>query len=478
MTKLRNTTLIVAMLFTYAIGQGHAESKELRQLINKMSKMKSEKTEAKDMAKMEELAEEIIKKTPKEAGPAHYYLGEIYTQAKGQEVKNLPKALEMLRLSLKELGPKNRLRPYAHYQIGWIYFQKDGIEQNFDSAYVHFEKAQEQNKKLIKIYALMSELGLGTNKDPGFALTCYEEGISAGQYLYQEADATRYAIEQAIAKKLDQKNYEKFQSFMMMTALNNDEPTPEAITCLKEAADAGYTPAQYYYGSLMAEGKGMDKNIDEAIKIFKSAAEKGYKSAINDYVIYTDNQGKQPITEEHFNMLKKAADEGYPLAQNNIGDFYIRGKGVKRNDDEAYKWFYVASKQGLPIAVRTIQQLGANMNIEKRDKLEAEAKNLPMSIGESAKLLNTLSHVPTFSNEKISNASQKPQQGGGNSALNASFYQSQYNKYGRKLERELKSAEPRADYVASLRQTLSSLVEQANAKGFSIERKMELENTK
>jgi uncharacterized protein len=43
---------------------------------------------------------------------------------------------------------------------------------------------------------------------------------------------------------------------------------------------------------------------------------------------------------------RKAADEGYALAQNNLGVMYANGQGVPQNYAEAAKWYRLAADQG------------------------------------------------------------------------------------------------------------------------------------
>jgi TPR repeat protein len=43
---------------------------------------------------------------------------------------------------------------------------------------------------------------------------------------------------------------------------------------------------------------------------------------------------------------RKAAEAGNPLAENNLGDMYLRGEGVTQNDAAAFSWFQKAAAQG------------------------------------------------------------------------------------------------------------------------------------
>ena len=472
MKQFKTITLTLLFLFTASAVSCYAESSELRKLINKVNKCKQENATQKDMASAVELANKVIEKNPKETGAAYYYLGEIYARTNSEKVRDYEKAMDCLQKSLHALGPKNRLRSFAHYNIGLLYYQGKGMEQNYDSAFVHFEKAQELNKSLIAGYAEMIEFGLGTNKDPGYALTCYEEGISAGEDLYEKAYALRYVIQHMINNDLNEEAYKNYQMYVITCSAKNDEKG--SLKYLKASSDAGFVPAMCSYAFYLRQGELVEKNLEEAVRLYKVASDAGYLPAMHNYV-YTYKLFDNSITlEEQFKLYKKSADLGFPLSQTTVGAYYYNGWGVKANIEEAYKWNFIAAKQGENQAKINLQNIGVNLSKEQRDALEVEALKLPTSNKESSKLLAELSSIPTFGNDKSNAGAQKSQTSAGG-ALNASFYQSQYNKYSRKAERELKSPEPRADYLASLQKNMSSLAEQALAKGFTINRNTELE---
>ena len=472
MKQFKTITLTLLFLFTASAVSCYAESSELRKLLNKVNKCKQENATQKDMASAIELANKVIEKNPKETGAAYYYLGEIYARTNSEKVRDYEKAMDCLQKSLHALGPKNKLRSFAHYNIGLLYYQGKGMEQNYDSAFVHFEKAQELNKSLIAGYAEMIEFGLGTNKDPGYALTCYEEGISAGEDFYEKAYALRYVIQHMINNDLNEEAYKNYQMYIITCSTKNDEKG--SLKYLKASSDAGFVPAMCSYAFYLRQGELVEKNLEEAVRLCKVASDAGYLPAMFNYA-YTYKLFDNSITlEEEFKLYKKSADLGFPLSQTTVGAYYYNGWGVKANIEEAYKWNFIAAKQGENQAKINLQNIGVNLSKEQRDALEVEALKLSTSNKESSKLLAELSSIPTFGNDKSNAGAQKsPTSAGG--ALNASFYQSQYNKYSRKAERELKSPEPRADYLASLQKNMSSLAEQALAKGFTINRNTELE---
>jgi len=47
---------------------------------------------------------------------------------------------------------------------------------------------------------------------------------------------------------------------------------------------------------------------------------------------------------------KAAAEQGFEMAQHNLGCLYDNGRGVPRDDDEALKWYKMAARQGHPVS--------------------------------------------------------------------------------------------------------------------------------
>lgn len=84
-----------------------------------------------------------------------------------------------------------------------------------------------------------------------------------------------------------------------------------------------------------------------AYQWFMKAAEEGY--AIAEYnigVCYYEGLGVKPNPTEAFNWTMKAAKQGFAPAQNTIGLHFCSGEGVEENLAEAFKWCMKAAKQG------------------------------------------------------------------------------------------------------------------------------------
>ncbi|WP_010298307.1 tetratricopeptide repeat protein [Candidatus Odyssella thessalonicensis] len=67
----------------------------------------------------------------------------------------------------------------------------------------------------------------------------------------------------------------------------------------------------------------------------KSSCEKGAENTDHSYLGFS------------FDELMVQAEAGYPEAQYAIGECYLEGKGVEKNETLAFEWFMKAATQGL-----------------------------------------------------------------------------------------------------------------------------------
>ena len=120
---------------------------------------------------------------------------------------------------------------------------------------------------------------------------------------------------------------------------------------------------RYYKGisetaeELFALGKryydGTDTEIDyaKAVEYFQKAADQGYPVAQNWLgLCYDEGTGVIQDFEKAAQWYKKAADQGYPDAQNNLGLCYEEGTGVIQDFEKAAQWYKKAADQGDPDA--------------------------------------------------------------------------------------------------------------------------------
>lgn len=152
-------------------------------------------------------------------------------------------------------------------------------------------------------------------------------------------------------------------------AQTTDAPTAQRIATLKKQAANGDPKAQYRLAGHYLAGAGVPQNTNEALAWFRKAAEKG--NAGSQYMLgqlYEDGGPCGPAVKQpdgyfqagpviadaaipkNFTLAakwyRKAAEQGYALAQNHLGTLFENGTGVPQNYSEAYFWLSLGTANG------------------------------------------------------------------------------------------------------------------------------------
>ena len=81
---------------------------------------------------------------------------------------------------------------------------------------------------------------------------------------------------------------------------------------------------------------------------FRKAAEQGHPGAQGNLgIAYLSGQGVQRNYTEALNWLRKAADQNDAQAQANLASMYANGQGIAKNSAEAFRWYRKAAEQGV-----------------------------------------------------------------------------------------------------------------------------------
>ena len=121
---------------------------------------------------------------------------------------------------------------------------------------------------------------------------------------------------------------------------------------------------------------------DAEAQLLKAWDHNPTRGTITRYLARTYN--KTENYEEAIKWYRLAAEQGYALAQTNIGLMYEVGEGVNQNYEEAIKWYHLAAEQGFSGAQSKLGLMyesgkGVMQNYEKAVQLyrqSAEQGNL------------------------------------------------------------------------------------------------------
>jgi TPR repeat protein len=123
---------------------------------------------------------------------------------------------------------------------------------------------------------------------------------------------------------------------------------PHAVTWLRKAADQGSAVAQSSLASIYEFGAdGVPKDEAQAIALYRKAASQGHPDAETDLgKRYLTGQGVPQDTQQAFTFLSEAADKGNPDAEGSLATIYLGGHGMPVDDAKAVYWLRKAVDQG------------------------------------------------------------------------------------------------------------------------------------
>ena len=91
----------------------------------------------------------------------------------------------------------------------------------------------------------------------------------------------------------------------------------------------------------------MPEDDAAAVKWYRKAAEQGYAMAqFNLGAMYAKGEGVPEDDAAAVKWYRKAAEQGHAMAQFNLGVMYANGEGVPEDYVRAFAWFNLAAAQG------------------------------------------------------------------------------------------------------------------------------------
>jgi TPR repeat protein len=126
---------------------------------------------------------------------------------------------------------------------------------------------------------------------------------------------------------------------------------PADIAALRARAEAGDVRAQIALARAYREGAGVAQSDVQAFDWYMKAAQAGYPEAENE-VAYTYRSEKN--FSESMKWYGLAARQGSGNAMFNLGTLYYNGDGVPVDDVQAYAWFWLASHAGSKPGIEAI----------------------------------------------------------------------------------------------------------------------------
>lgn len=280
----------------------------------------------------------------------------------------------------------------AQVKVGILYFNGLGVSKNYSEAGKWFLRAASQGDTTAqRMVAKMHINGEGFKEDYLVAVKWYQKAIEAGNIEAQNELAHMYINNQGFSldetKILAGKGNSIAQyalGFIYKNGFNVKQNNDDALIWLHRAAEAGNVYAQNELGHLYESinkssdavkwfreasekglplaqnnlatmyrlGKGVDKNIDEALRLYELAAKNGNLIAKFKlgYIYYLGKEAAQDKNKA-FILIESVAksreiNEQQIRAQHLFGLMHLFGDGTVVNPNEAIGWFTIAANKG------------------------------------------------------------------------------------------------------------------------------------
>lgn len=211
--------------------------------------------------------------------------------------------------------------------------------------------------------------GVGVERDPYQAIKWYTLAVERGDPLAHTNLAAIYEGREdgdpqdlAKAYELHIKAIElgsgdglRHLTNLIRNEQGNRHDRSQGFAAIVNEAEKGVPLAQFYAGKLFLEGKGTEKNAEEAVRWFIESANSGNVYAQNELAsCYEKGTGVSQDFELALYWRTAAANQGDAYAQYLVANAYTFGQGVVVDDELALLWLRSAAEQDLYLAQYTL----------------------------------------------------------------------------------------------------------------------------
>ena len=282
------------------------------------------------------------------------------------------KVLPRIRAEADQGGPE------AQFLLGWMYSEGMGLPPSQIDAIKRIRQAADQGYVFAIIeMGLRYKRGRGVEKDLTKAIEWYQRAADLGAAAGKVGLAKMYDDE--LGREQPNLDYSKafywyrkaaaqgdcwgqyYVGHMYMHGVGTAKDQAEAVKMYQlsqnTAGDSCRRQALRSLGYAYEKGWGVKQDVKKAMEFYRTAADLGDLPAHHNLGYLTETVLKNP--KEAFNWYMKAAKEGMPESQTNVGNCYWNGRGVIKNLDEAEKWLVMAAQHGQPQGTKYLEQVRA-----------------------------------------------------------------------------------------------------------------------
>ena len=188
---------------------------------------------------------------------------------------------------------------------------------DYGAAFTAWEaKAAQGDPDAMTNLGMLYDIGYGTKRDFGKAAEWYEKAAQLGFVVAQYNLANLYYDGRGVSR-------DKKQAARWYTA----------------AAQGNHGKSQFYLAQMYFDGDGIDEDKEAGFAWLQKASDQGSPEAqyeLGRRLVFGDDVAADPT--KGADLVLKAAEQGYAKAQIEMAMCYWKGRGVAKNQIEAYVW--------------------------------------------------------------------------------------------------------------------------------------------
>ena len=199
------------------------------------------------------------------------------------------------------------------------------------------------------------EKGMNTLTGTGFS----RNDLSGVEYIRQSADAG-YAPAQAV------------MGYFSETGFSVPQDPAQAITYYTKAAVQGDRLSEWVLGRMYFTGVGAQRNVTDAERWLGKAANQGDPFGQHLLGSLKLERGDNAAAAA---LFRKAAEQGLPQAQQQLGSMLKEGKGIPVNKLESYVWLLLSYEAGNQSTASDLKQLETSLTNQDIEQAKSRVRD-------------------------------------------------------------------------------------------------------
>lgn len=225
--------------------------------------------------------------------------------------------------------------PQAMYYVGNCYMNGDGLMKNPEQAVKWYRLAAGKGAHTAQ-WTLAECLRNGTGADVNYdeALYWYAEAASKGH-----TRAFRNLVTDSIPDS-------PFVAYMRGVRAYADKDFETALKHFKIVEKAKIADGKVMEGAIYANPAYAKNNVKKGVKLLTDAAKTTPQAMYLLGTLYEAGKGVEKDMTQAVAYMTKAAEVGYAPAECALADMYYEGRGVEQDYAKAVEWYAKANAQG------------------------------------------------------------------------------------------------------------------------------------